>query len=60
MTTYQYLLKHPYSKKHLRYMEQTIAQLRAYKPAKKSKRNAVKELLVLYESLFDRLTLQGA
>lgn len=59
MTTYQYLLKHPNSKKHQAYMQRTITQLRAYKPVKRSKINLVRALLVKYESVLERATLQG-
>ena len=60
MTTYQYLLRHPNSRKHQAYMQQQIANLRAYNPAKQSKRNVVKSLIIKYESLLDRVTLLGA
>lgn len=61
MTNYQYLLKHPHSKKHLTYLEGQIKALREYKPrAKQDRRNTVQALIILYESLFEKITIQGA
>lgn len=58
MTTYQYLLKHPHSRRHKRYLETAIQSLRAYHPNKRSKRNAVKEIIIKYETLLENITLQ--
>lgn len=57
MTTYQYLLKHPHSRRHRAYLETALQSLRAYHPAKRAKRNAVKEIIIRYESLLDNITL---